>query len=61
MINIIKFTNNDILNCEWDRESVKRFQDGCDVIMFAQPHQDPGGAALDMLFALEDLARDLNE
>ena len=37
-----------ILNSEWDREPVKRFQDGGDVIMLAHPHQDPGSAVVDV-------------
>ena len=33
---------------EWNREPVKIFQDGGDVIVLAYP-QDPGSAALDVL------------
>ena len=50
-----------VLNSKWDREPVKRFQDGGDVIIFAQAHQDPGSAVLDVLQSLDVLARDPDE
>ena len=50
-----------VLNSEWDREPVKRFQNGGDVIVFADPHQDPGSTVLHVLQSLDALARDPDE
>lgn len=38
-----------VLHCEWDKEAVKGFQDGGDVIVIVHHHQGPGSAVLDVL------------
>ena len=50
-----------VLNPEPNRKPVKFMEDGCDVLKFAHPHQDPGCAILDVLQSLQALARDPNE
>jgi hypothetical protein len=50
-----------VFNSECDREPVKGFEDGGDVFIFAQPHQDPGSAVLYVLELLDALARDPDE
>ena len=50
-----------VLNSEWNREPVERFEDGGDVVVFAHPHQDPGSAVLDVLQSLYAPARDPDE
>ena len=48
-------------NSECDREPVKGFEDGGDVLKFAHPHQDPGSTVLYVLELLDALARDPDE
>ena len=50
-----------VLNSEWNREPVERFEDGGDVVVFAHPHQDPGSAVLDVMQSLYAPARDPDE
>ena len=50
-----------VLGSEWDREPVKSFQDGGNVIIFAHPYQYPGSAVLNVLQSLHALARDPDE
>ena len=52
---------NFVLSPEGDGEPVKRTEDGCDVVIFSHPHQDPGSAVLDVLEPLKALARDPDE
>jgi len=49
------------INPESNREPVEFLEDGCDVLKFAHPHQDPGSAILDVLQSLHAPARDPNE
>lgn len=47
-------------NSEWDVEPMKSFMFGGDVIVFVQPHQDAGGAVVDVQYSLDAPARHPN-
>lgn len=44
-----------------DGEPMQRAEDGCDVVIFPHPHQDPRRAVLDVLEPLKALAGDPDE
>lgn len=44
-------------NSEYDKEAVKRFQVGGDVMKFAHRHQGPGNAVLDVQWSLDAPAK----
>lgn len=50
-----------ILNPEPNRKPVKFMEDGCDVLRFTHPHQNPGSAVLNVLQSLQAPARDPDE